>query len=344
MKRFYILSAVVFLGVMQLLSQAIAQEAYSPARHAQAVEKGLAYLAARQKENGSFGDGYYQGDAAITALAGMAFISSGDVCESPDSPASRCVKYLLSIARSDGFINRPADADSDGSFRPMYGHGFAALFLAETAGMYKDDDLLPVLDKAIALIIASQNDEGAWRYFPVKKDADVSVTACQVMALRAARNAGRDVPAETIDRAVKYLKSCQNSDGGFMYMRPTGDSALPRSAAVTACLFSAGLNSDPAVKRALDYLDKNAPAVLARSKNDRRLKADYPYYTLYYLTGAYRQRKDNGDFGREKLISALLETQNPDGGWSSEFSSDYATAMALIVLQIENNYLPIWQK
>ena len=228
----------------------------------------------------------------------------------------------------------------------MYGHGFATLFLAETAGMYQGDDLIPVLDRAVKLIIASQNDEGGWRYFPVKKDADVSVTACQVMALRAARNAGRDVPAETIDRAVKYLLARQNSDGGFMYMSPSGESALPRSAAVVAALYSAGQNDTPALGKSFDYLNRHLQTAFAKKAQSPLpgFNEDYPYYAIYYLSGAYRQQQKDWQTWRNRIVPVLLSAQNPDGSWSSEFSKDYATAMALIVLQLENNYLPIWQR
>ena len=47
--------------------------------------------------------------------------------------------------------------------------------------------------RACRLIVNTQNDEGGWRYNPVPYDADVSVTICQVMALRSARNAGIEV-------------------------------------------------------------------------------------------------------------------------------------------------------
>ena len=72
----------------------------------------------------------------------------------------------------------------------MYGHGFATLFLAEVYGMHPDPDLRQKLVKAVKLIINTQNDEGGWRYQPERREADISVTICQVMALRAARNAG----------------------------------------------------------------------------------------------------------------------------------------------------------
>ena len=50
------------------------------------------------------------------------------------------------------------------------------------------------LHQAVKLILDSQNGEGGWRYTPGSRDADLSVTICQIMALRAARNAGIAVP------------------------------------------------------------------------------------------------------------------------------------------------------
>ena len=104
----------------------------------------------------------------------------------------------------------------------MYGHGFATLYLAEVYGMSPRDDLREKLARAVELIVRTQNAEGGWRYQPRPEDADISVTICQVMALRAARNAGLRVPRETIDRCVDYVKRSQNADGGFRYMLPAG--------------------------------------------------------------------------------------------------------------------------
>ena len=40
----------------------------------------------------------------------------------------------------------------------------------------------------------------------------------------------------------------------------------------------------------------------------------------------------------------LISRQGQDGSWSDQICSHYATAMALIILQIPNNYLPIFQR
>ena len=57
---------------------------------------------------------------------------------------------------------------------------------------------------AVDLIVRTQNDEGGWRYQPRKAgEADISVTICQVMALRAAQR--RPVCAERDHRPLHRL-------------------------------------------------------------------------------------------------------------------------------------------
>ena len=113
----------------------------------------------------------------------------------------------------------------------MYSHGFGTLFLAEAYGMTHRPEIREKLQKAVRLIIDTQNTEGGWRYQPVRRDADLSVTICQINALRAARNAGLYVPKETVENCIRYVKQSQNPDGGFRYMLQGGASSFPRSAA-----------------------------------------------------------------------------------------------------------------
>ena len=192
----------------------------------------------------------------MVALSGMAWLASGSTPERGPygQQVSRATDYLLDHTTDSGFI-RVEDAESHG---PMYEHGFATLFLAEVYGMSPRDDLRDKLQKAVDLIVRTQNAEGGWRYQPRREDADISVTICQVMALRAARNAGLKVPSETVDRCVDYVKRSQNADGGFRYMLP-GESGFPRSAAGVVALYSAGVYEGDEVGRGLAYVDQFSP-------------------------------------------------------------------------------------
>lgn len=302
-----------------------------------AIKQGLDFLAAQQHADGSFGSGGYRGNVAITALAGMAFLASGST---PDrgpygNNVSRCVDYLLANTQQSGFIlHQPA-----ASHGPMYGHGFATLFLAECYGMSPRPELREKLSKAVRLIVNSQNHEGGWRYLPQRADADLSVTVCQVMALRAARNAGINVPRDTIDRSIEYVKRCQNPDGGFMYTLQGGESAFARSAAALVALYSAGIYEGPETNNGLAYLMHFAP------KRGVARQEPYYYYGHYYAIQAMWQA--GGDYWSRwypAVRDELLARQHRDGSWIDPISVDFGTSMALLVLEIPNNYLPIFQR
>ena len=202
------------------------------------------------------------------------------------------------------------------------------------------DRLYRALLKAVQLIERTQNDEGGWRYNPVAADADVSVTICQIMALRSARNAGLDVSKKVIDRAVQYARTLQNPDGGFRYQMMTGPSAWPRSAAGVACLYYAGIYEDQAIDRGIAYLNDNA--MPGKSEN----QAIHFFYGHYYAVQAmFLAGGEHWATWWPAIRSLLLQTQDANGKWEdSSAGEEYGTAMALIILQMPKRYLPIFQK
>jgi prenyltransferase beta subunit len=305
-----------------------------------AIAKALAWLAARQNDDGSFGSGAYRANVGICGLSGMAFMTGGSTPgRGPyGQQVDRLLDYILSNAQQSGFISEP-NATSHG---PMYGHGFATTFLAECYGMSTRGDLREKLSRAIKLIINTQNKEGGWRYYPVRDDADISVTVCQVMALRAGHNAGLFVPAETIDHATEYVKRCQNADGGFMYMLGAGgDSAFPRSAAAVVALNSASIYRGPEITKALNYLTQFRPAEGAV----RRGPDPYYEYAHYYAVQAmWHAGGDRWARWYPAIRDELIARQQEDGSWVSSFGPEYATAMSAIVLQMPENQLPIFQR
>ena len=310
----------------------------------QAAQRGLAYLAERQLDNGSFGTSGYQQNVAVCGLAGMAFLASGSTPgRGPyGQEIDRCIEYLLSNTSESGFISFP-DATSRG---PMYGHGFSVLFLSEACGMSRRNDLRPKLKQAVQLILDSQNHEGGWRYQPHSQDADISVTVCEIMALRAARNAGIAVPKETMDRAIDYVKQCQNPDGGFRYMRPgsTGaSSAAPsrfaRSAAAVVAFYNVGIYESPELTRGLDYISQFRPS----QENSQR--AAYYFYGHYYAVQAmWHASGERWETWYPAVRETLVNQQRTSGSWMDPICPEYGTAMACIILQVPNNCLPILQR
>jgi prenyltransferase beta subunit len=190
--------------------------------------------------------------------------------------------------------------------------------------------------------VDSQNEEGGWRYNPVPLDADVSVTICEIMALRSARNAGVKVPRETVDKAVEYVRKCQNPDGGFRYMTQPGGSAWPRTAAGVASLFYAGIYEDDAIERGLEYMTKTAMPGRGQVGPGT---AHYYYGQYYSVQAMYLAGGEWWSQWWPSVREEMLARQSSDGGWVDHQIGDaYATAMSLIVLQMPKRYLPIFQK
>ena len=302
-----------------------------------AISNGFEYLASQQTENGSFGQGRYQDHVGITSLAAIAFLANGNTSGRGEysEQVDLALDFILSRSTKTGLIA------GDSVHGPMYGHGFSTLFLGELYGMSdRDHEIRPALERAVDLIVRTQNSEGGWRYQPIPSDADVSVTICEIMALRSARNAGIKVPESTIEKAVEYVRECQNADGGWRYMMRTGTSAWPRTAAGLASLYYAGVYEGESITRGLGYLEAKA---MPGSGN---VTQSHYYYGQYYAVQAmYMAGGEHWERWWPAVREELISRQTTNGGWVDyQVGGAYATSMALIILQMPKRYLPIFQR
>jgi hypothetical protein len=264
----------------------------------------------------------------------MALLGSGAEPGRGDRGAriDRAITYLLDHAdEKTGFVREGGAANANS---PMYGHGFATLFLAECYARSKRPELRGAVMKSVALLADTQYAEGGWRYQPVKADADLSVTAGQINALRAARRAGIDVPDEVMDAAVSYADSLQNADGGFRYMSQGGGSGFPRSAAGVLALGAAkGADADK-IARGYGYLERHFPTIKLGARDP------HYFYGHYYAAQAYRLRGGD-DWTRwyTAIRDELLQRQSGQGFWMDGFGNEYGTAMALLILQAPRGHV-----
>jgi hypothetical protein len=225
----------------------------------------------------------------------------------------------------------------------MYSHAFATLFLAEIYGMTRHPEIKTELKQAVDLLVNSQNREGGWRYQPIPVDADLSVTVSTLQALRAARNVGISVPLETIRRASAFVQRCATRRGGFSYqsVNEYGMNDTRVSYALTACgvvsMFSAGQYDSVEVRAALRMLPMYRSTVIPG-------KLHY-YYGHYYAAQAmYMAGGEYWATYYPAVKSEILKMQMADGHWEDDVGRTYATSMALIVLQMPCECLPIFQK
>jgi len=238
---------------------------------------------------------------------------------------------------------------------------------ADKRTLFKD------LDKAVEFTYRSQNAEGGWRYAPLARDSDMSITVCQVVALREARNIGIKVPRETIDKALKYVMESavtgrtNPNRGAFLYQHsdvPFNRNSFALTAAGLTTIYQAGLYSQSDVDRycrqrgittvprlvdCLTYLDETYEPIW-RDYSDHY----FYFYGNYYATQAWYTR--GGEQWRrwytrvrDDLLSIARHRRGADGlrrtYWESRHVGDvFATAVASIILQVPNHYLPIFQR
>ncbi len=327
------------------LAGSITNEVSMPAVDAatEAVIRGaIRYLASKQLPNGSWGvtDFERRHPVAMTGYTLMAFLAAGSLPgEGEEGKVARAgLQYLLESAKPDGtFGDR-----SLGQY--MYNHGVATIALAELYGQTQAVDIKPKLDRAIKLIVSSQNPEGGWRYRPIAQDADVSVTVLQVVGLRAAKNAGIDVPQATIEQAVRYVKSCFDpGSGGFTYQPGNRAPGYARTAAAIYSLQVCGLYEDPLVKRGSEYLLKNFGQ-----------REWFTYGTFYAVPAQYMLGGDTWKSWYPRMKTQLMRQVLREGDrayWdgsidmgSNGLGPIYATAVYAAVLAMPWNYVPIYQR
>lgn len=331
-----------------------------------AIERGLKRLAELQvPQTGNFGK---QFKVASTSLAGLALLASGDTWGrgqySPNIESA--VRYLLSdsvkvqIPRKPGFYWF-RDNESQGK---MHAHGFATLFLAEVYGQTplhppRDKEIHDALRGAVAATLDAQTDLGGWGYYFRHEaewgDDEASVTITQIQALRAARNAGIYVPAEAIARAVGYVKKSMAPDGQCRYSLTMGGAERDRksfelTAAAVATLNASGVyigggEGSLELERGLGFMRKafTQPGL----KNPADAATDFYFYGNFYAAQAmYQSTNEDWEFWFPRARQALLAKQDPRGQWESprNFGQAYATASALLILQIPRRYLSILQK
>ena len=312
-----------------------------------AIVRALRYLEQHQQPAGGWNVDAFGGEAtSATSLAVMAFLAAGHTPgEGPYGEAiNRGVQFVIDRQEQNGLLV------SRRGHGPFYDHGISTLMLAEVSGMVPERQSVQVrkcLEKAIRLILASQlipkqaNQRGGWRYQPVSTDSDLSVTAWQLLALRAAKDIGCDVPAENIDLAVDYVKRCAPFAGrGFAYQPGSAPTTVLTGTGLLA-LQVCGQEDCAEVHRAAEYL----------ALRPLRFREPWYFYGVYYTSvGMYKRGGDDWANARPLLFQELMSNQSPDGSWQSGNANEapwgriYCTAMAVLALSVEYEYLPIYQR
>ena len=311
-----------------------------------AVLDGLAWLASTQSRSGRF-PSVHSYHIAVTSLAGLAFLAHGEAPERGPHAQTvrRALEFVLDSQMPSGLYFDHGKLRVED--RPMHGHGFAMHFVAEASGQTRDPALRArcraSLREAVRCTAGSISPEGGWHYFPDGQSDEGSVTVTQIQGLRAAREVGIEVPKALIDRATDYLRRSQQRDsGGVRYSLARGSARTTPAltAAGMVVLYGAGTYEDEALDLGFRYLRKNMDDVANPGGSDR-----FFYYTHFYAAQAFHARGgDDWDWYWKAIREEMMRRRGEGPCWESQFGRPYATALALLTLQVPFRYLPTYER
>ena len=339
----------------------------------QSVERGLAWLETRQRADGSFAAIDY-GQPAVTSFC---FLAQG---ESPSNGKhqqllTQAIGFIVDQQKPNGLISTiapsttpiPRDVDFKSAAAPsVYNHAISSLALTEAYGQCtpeQSEKLKPGIESAINATLQMQrwnkkkDDQGGWRYLTPRPsgDSDLSLTGWQLMFLGSAKNAGFDVPQESIDAAVKYVKRCflhrkDRKVFGYLVGNNKRCSRAMAGAGLLA-LAHAGNHGSKEARASSELILKNNFNEYNRGRlfKDSTEPERY-HYGVFLCTQAMYQ--SGGKYWEQffpPLVDVLIANQQENGSWPAEridwkVGSCYSTSLCILSLSAPNQMLPIFQR
>jgi hypothetical protein len=290
----------------------------------------------------------------------------------------KALRYLTRAQGRDGCFTPPdrLDLPFEGY---MYNQGICALAVLEAYILTGDRALMKSCRRAVRFIEEAQNPKaGGWDYRSYgrpegrrSRRCDVSVSSWQVMALKAADDAGFPVNAEVWKKAKRYFRDRTRLDGSMRYASGPRGTALHcataehlrrRSVGVTAAGLLAKMvlgapPEAPDVRKGAERLTRELP-------DPSRLAAPAPpggthnfhtvYYWFYGSLVLFHRGGEDWNAWRERLVDMLVSTQNTTaaaGSWDprGDFLGRYAgrlyvTAFNVLNLEVLHRYTPMWKR
>ncbi len=336
---------ILALGTVLSTGPLLAEGKRKDPKTEQAITKALDYLARSQRRQGYWEANSGQYRVAMTALAGTALLCEGSTTTTGKYAENirRAVDYLVQLARPNGLIGYQNDNHY------TYGHGYSMLFLSQVYGEEEDaerrNDLKRVLTNAVKFCADAQTSRGGWGYVSAKDGSDFdegSTCITQIQGLRACRNAGIPVPIKIIERAKKYIYDCMMPDGGLRYSYMTQSGTRPPiTAAAAAGMFNAGEYDSAEVKKMLEYCKNN----VWPGKGNGSDGGHWHYMHYYWAQVMYRQGDEKWQQYWNDVGQDIIRKQAASGEWVEGYVGPvYTTAINATILQLDNGFLPIYQR
>jgi hypothetical protein len=336
------------------------------------VKKGLKWLCEQQTKEGFWAG---RGDAfkvQSTAYAGLALLMQGSTPkEGPHAEnIRRAVAWMESIQGANGMLGIPEERIE--SSQNLTTHALALLFLATAYDV--DDDcprrqkLAKLLQGGVEFAAESRTSRGAWGRVVTARglgEFDETVTTATMLhSLLLIERAGLDVPKAVIEKATKYCMDATAADGGVAFSAAAGGPqgfGQPISSAVAATTLMT-LPRRPGklpgwvanAKRGLPNLPATMP-INANSTNGFAMQQHLIFARVVHGLGdeGHRQLDPKAQESallrwsphREQLFKFLKTAQKDDGHWEDQSIGDtFSSAIALIMLQLDNNYIPAFSR
>ena len=203
--------------------------------------------------------------------------------------------------------------------------------------------------RATKVIIDGQHPNGGWAYKYAKgvgAHVDLSITGWCIQALKAAALTGitgLDGLDEAMDKAMGYVKSCQDSAGRFKYKSDSGSGKPSLTGTGVLCLQIWKYAKSEEVKKGLEYITGNR-------LHETWDKVDT--YEWYYHAQACFQSTGSGSskYWRDwnkNFQEVVVKAQAEDGHWPHSkvhWHGDtdiYRTTMAILMLEVFYRYAPM---
>ena len=327
----------------------------------QAVEAALAWLAAHQRNNGSWSfnleldpcngacrHSKKQGtesptpSTGATGLALLAFLGAGHT-HHHEGPYQETVRRGIYFLRD---IAGEAGAGLDWQQGSMYGHGIALMALSEALAMtskeqFGDADLHRLVARGASFTCNAQHENGSWGYVP-GSPGDMTVSAWQVLSLVAAKKNHVDIHTNALSSAKAFaLSTCKDRDFWFGYKGPPGEETTTAIGLALMLYLGQSTEYTPFYNALTDLADRGP-------------KLQNVYHDYYATLALHHSRHHAWDEWNSKLRDHLVRTQAKKGHeagswhfadpWGDIGGRLYTTAMCAMTLEVYYRYMPLYEK
>ena len=335
-----------------------------------AIDRGLAWLARTQQQDGSW---TLKGSAGVsapdepadeeppsnptaaTALAILPFLGEGITHQRSPSEPPEFQGYQTAVERGLVFLARNqvrAKGAGDGFFGGgMTAHALATTAFCETYALSRDDRVKLNARQGLKCLLATQNDaDGGWSEEP-GQPSELSTTAFAVLALRSGQLAGLGVPARLLKKAAGFVESSavepKPADGPrYRATASTSPSAEATAAGLLSGMVSGWDQDEPALESGRRFLAVNPPPRDGGELGPLR----YYFFATLALHSLEGDEYDVWDhLMRDFLIRLQRTSGDQAGSWDprgfdhgKEGGRMEATALSLLALQVSHRHLPMY--